>query len=685
MQQRIITVFLLLLCWSYTLPIAAVDTNPRTVISLDKEWGYKPMTDMRKEASLKKVTLPHTWNANYLEGTHSYNREMMVYKRALEVTPDMQEKRLFLYFEGVNSVANVFVNHQTVGQHLGGYTAFCFEITDFVHSGKNALELWVSNAYRADILPINGDFNVYGGIHRPCHLLVTEKNCISPLFYASPGVFIHQDQITDKEAAITVESMLSLKGMKEGLVVETTVTDAEGKMVASACTSVNGEVVRQSLRVENPILWNGKKNPYLYKVNVALYEGDRLVDEIEQSIGFRYFRADPEKGFFLNGQLLDLYGFCRHEDVAGKGSALVRSDYEKDMDLINEVGATAMRLAHYPHGETVYDLCDENGIVVWTEIPMCGPGGYDFTGYLHNEGFEDNARQITKELVYQKFNHPSICFWGIFNELLITDGKRFQAYDDPVPFVKEINALYKQIDPSRITAFATCVDQTNYLGCADLIAWNKYFDWNNSYQSACDFFDAVKANSNYQPAGVSEYGAAGNINQHACIVEGNVKLSSRMHPEEYQAICHEGYWKAFAERPYLWAKFIWQFSDMQSAIRNEGDTPGINDKGLITYDRKIPKDAFYFYKANWNPKPMLYISSRRFTERTNANVQVKVYSNLRESILYVNGKKVGKQKKDSLNRMVWNDVVLSKGRNEIRVEGKVKGEVIKDSCVWTCF
>lgn len=658
------------------------DNNPRTSILLDKGWGYKPLTNNKKDAPLIPVTIPHTWNANYLEGTTTYNREMMVYKRNLHITPAMKDKRLFLYFEGVNSAADVFINYRTAGQHLGGYTAFCLEITNFVKEGDNILEVWANNAYRTDILPISGDFNIYGGIHRPCHLIITEKNCISPTFHASPGVFIHQKNITEKKTDINVESILSLKDMKSGLKLKTTVTDANGKEVASSMTAVSEESVNQPLSIPDPILWNGKENPYLYNVTVELYEGEKVIDKVNQKTGFRYFHVDPEKGFFLNGKYLNLYGFCRHEDVKGKGSALQTEDYNTDLELIKEVGATAMRLAHYPHAEPMYELCDENGIILWTEIPMCGPGGYAYTGYLHNEGFENNARQVLKELVYQKFNHPSICFWGIFNELLITDNKKFQEYDNPVPFVKEINALYKQLDPSRLTAFATCVDQTNYLGCSDLIAWNKYFGWKSSQESASKFFDNVKSNSNNQPVGVSEYGAGASIHQHACTLDKSIKVASGVHPEEFQANCHEGYWNAFVKRPYLWAKFIWQFADAQSSIRKEGDTDGMNDKGLITYDRKEKKDAFYFYKANWNPEPMLYITSRRFTERTNQHTLVKVYSNLDEATLYINKKKIGKQKKDNVNRIIWENITLSPGENIIHVEGKAGNKILNDTCTW---
>ena len=668
-------------------------TNPREIITLDKDWQYKPISSTRKDAPMTSVTLPHTWNANYLEGTTLYNREMMVYQRKLEVTTEMQDKRLFLYFEGANSAADIFVNRRTVGQHFGGYTAFCVEITDYVTSGNNELEVWVSNAYRTDILPISGDFNIYGGIHRPCHLIITDKNCISPLFYASPGVFIHQNKISKQVAEITVESILSLKNNKAGLTLKTSIIDQKGKIIDSKESSVNSESLKQPFSISNPNLWNGKKNPYLYTVVSELYDNGKLIDSMEQKTGFRFFHADPDKGFFLNGEYLNLYGFNRHEDVEGKGSALTQEDYDLDMQLINEIGATAMRLAHYPHAEPMYDLCDKNGIVVWTELPFVGPGGYAYTGYLQNEGLERNTRGGLKELVYQKYNHPSICFWGIFNEILLNDGTVFKEYDNPVPFIKELNDLFKSLDSSRLTAFATCVDQTRYLDCADLVAWNKYFGWySDAAPGAGKFFDKMKNTSNNKPVGVSEYGAGGSINHHqwpldgkdqragSNIVDGNIPAS--FHPEEAQAYCHEGNWSAFIERPYLWAKFIWVFADYQSSIRKEGDKDGINDKGLLTYDRKVKKDAFYFYKANWNTEPMIYINSRRFTERNASQTQIKAYSNLKEATLYINGKKIGTAKKDNINRMVWDNVVLSPGKNEIIVKGKSGKESIEDTCTW---
>jgi len=678
MLQRTIF-FLFLLGGVLVSLVAKADDNPRTFILLDKGWGYRPVSDTGLKSSMKQVTVPHTWNANYIPGTRSYNREMMVYRRDLEITPDMKDKRLFLYFEGVNSSATVLVNNKSVGSHKGGYTAFCMEVTDYAKQGTNKLEVWVTNAYNPEILPISGDFNIYGGIHRPCHLLVTEQDCISPLFYASPGVFIHQDKVSEKQAQITVETMLSLRGKKQGLKVRTTIEDAKGNIISQNIEqNVTNENVKQPFVIEHPVLWNAKQNPHLYKVIVELLDNGKVIDRVEQRTGLRYFSVDADKGFFLNGKYLDLYGFCLHEEVEGKGSALSAEDHERDMELVKESGATSLRLVHYPHSESIYHLSDENGIVLWTEIPMVGPGGYDFCGFINTDGLKEHARQVLKELVYQKYNHPSICFWGIFNEIRTN-------YDNAEPFARELHELYKEIDPSRLTTLASCDDPKFYQNCSDLMAWNKYIGWygsRNAPETAGNFFDKAKAASNGKPVAISEYGGGANVEHHFSMKENDVKPSGQFHPEEGQTYIHEGNWSAFAQRPYMWAKYIWVFADFQSAIRNEGGKPGINDKGLVTYDRKIKKDAFYFYKANWSTEPMIYITSRRFTKRPEASVQVKVYSNLRENTLYVNGKKIGKQKSDSLHRVVWQNVTLSKGENRIRVEGKSKAGVIEDTCVW---
>ena len=563
-MNRLLTLTIVLFC--------AIGARAFTDEVLDTGWVYRPISDPNLTVKDKKVSLPHTWNAYYTKGTE-YNRETMVYTRRIAVNRDqLQNNRLFLRFEGVNSVADVFVNRQSVGHHKGGYTAFTIEITGEVKEGENIIEVWVSNAFRTDVLPISGDFNIYGGIHRPVHLITTRNDCISPLYYGSSGVLISQDKVTKEQAELTVETHLLASTDKR---LRVTMTDAEGKLVAQAETTINSDVVRQPLSIEKPVLWNGRKNPYLYTVNVELMEGTKVIDCVTEQTGLRYFSVDAEKGFFLNGEPYPLRGFNRHEDVEGKGSALLQEDHEHDMQLIKETGATMIRLSHYPQSRYFYELADREGMILWSEIPLCGPGGYNFTGYVKNT--EENARQVMLEMIYQNMNRPSVCFWGLFNEILVDDG-RFKAWDDPVPFVKELHQLCKQTDPSRLTTFATCVPHTHYLGCSDLMAWNKYFRHPGNEGNVRRFYEDAYTTRGGQPLGISEYGDAGSPHQHYDPRYDRV----RTHSETYQCLTHEGYWHAIKDMGWLWCKCIWQFSDIQTSIRHEGDRDGMNDKGMVT-------------------------------------------------------------------------------------------------------
>jgi beta-galactosidase len=643
----------------------------RTDVLLNDGWSIRPISNPTPGLKGTAVTLPHTWNANYIKGTE-YNRETMVYTRMLSVSSEMvRNSRLFLRFEGVNSVADVFVNRRTVGLHKGGYTAFCIEITDFVHEGDNDLEVWVGNAFRTDVLPISGDFNVYGGIHRPVHLLVTAKDCISPLYYGSAGVFIRQDNVTKERAELTVETKLSLRSGSRNLRLKTVMQDAQGSVVAEAENTIDDESVKQTFAIGKPILWNGRKNPYLYTVITELKDGEKVIDRQTEYTGLRYYSVDKDRGFFLNGEHYELRGFNRHEDVDGKGSALLPEDHELDMQMICETGATMIRLSHYPQSKIFYQLADRQGMVLWSEIPLVGPGGYDFTGYVRN--VEENARQVALEMVYQNYNHPSVCFWGLFNEILVNDG-RFREWDNPVDFVRSLNTLVKKADPSRLTTFATCVPHTYYLGCSDLMAWNKYFRKPGNEQKVRQFYAEARKTAGGQPLGISEYGDAGSVKIHYDPRYDRV----RDHAENYQLTTHEGYWKAVKEEPWLWCKCIWQFCDMQTSIRHEGDRDGVNDKGMVTYDRKTRKDIYYFYKAQWNPEPMVYITGRRFVNRRQPVTDVKAYTNLPSATLYVNGQKIGKAKTDELGRLMWKDIQLSEGENRIMV----KAGKLSDECVW---
>lgn len=657
----------------------------REVTTLTDGWSVKPYDRFMKSTPFEPVTVPHTWNTEYrfLNGEPFHLRGTYVYRRNIEKTPAMQGKRIFLYFEGANSAADVFINYKHVGDHLGGYLAFCLEITDALLDGDNMLEVWVSNAHRTDVLPIMGDFNVAGGLHRPVHLIVTEQDCINPLFHASPGVFIRQDVISRAKAAFTVSTLLSLKGGKAGLKVRSTVYDAAGNVVASAEKPASGDKVDIAFSIDKPHLWHGRKDPYLYTVKSELLAEGSVVDCVEQKTGFRTIGADPDKGFLLNGEVYDLRGFCRHEDMEGKASALSMEDYERDIAIAEECGATGWRLVHYPHAEPMYDLSDSHGFIVMTEIPMCGPGGYQFAGAIQSKGFEQNARQCAEELVYQKFNHPSVCFWGIFNEVLAHNGKGRYGYDDPEAFASRINDLYHSLDTSRPTTLANAVDLPLFLHCADIIGINFYYAWYwDSEETVGEHFDKEKATAAGKPVGITEYGGGASINHHQYPVNKNLDPGGYFHPEEKQSECHELNWEQLSVRPYLWSKFIWVFADFPSQIRREGEKDGYNDKGLVTRDRSVKKDAFYLYKAQWNPEPMVYITSRRFTDRSDASAVIKVYTNQGKVNFYLNGEKVGTAAPDRIGRASV-AVTLKPGANTVRVEAlKGRKVIASDTCTW---
>jgi len=647
----------------------------RIVQDFDADWNFYFASDVSKNITKTPVTLPHTWNADEVMSGKPYTRTVGNYEKKVIFPNAYRDKRLFLRFEGVNSVANVLVNQKFVGKHTGGYTAFCLEITDWVKLGEeNLITVQASNAYNLEVLPLSGDFNVYGGIHRPVSLIITGKSNITPLDFAASGVYLIQKKVSDQSAEIEVLTKLSLQN-PDNLAVKTTLRDAKGVIIAEKSQSVQADEVRQNFTLTQPHLWQGKADPYLYQVTVQLLANHQLVDEVVESLGLRYFHLDAEKGFFLNGKYLDLYGFCRHEDVQGKGSALHKTDHERDMTLIQQSGATALRLTHYPHSEYFYKLCDTNGLIVWTEIPLAGPGGYTWTGYVKNPATEANARQALQEMIRQHFNHPSIVFWGLFNELRLD-------FDDPMPFLRELNELAKQEDPTRLTTCATFLENDTYNTVSDAIGWNKYYGWYGGNPAQMEIWaDEIHQKFPQKAICVSEYGAGASIQHHQEEAKPVVP-ASRFHPEEWQTAFHEGNWQALQKRPFIWGKFIWLLADFGSYIRSEGDTLGINDKGLLTYDKQTPKDAFYFYQANWTDTPLVYLTEKRNKVRHKSLTDIKVYTNLPEAELFVNGKSIGKKGKDDLRRVVWNQVPLQKGMNKISVKAYHKKQLLQDEAEW---
>ncbi|QEM02581.1 beta-galactosidase [Mucilaginibacter rubeus] len=668
---------LLLIYTNYSFAqIGAPDS--RQVINFNSDWKFHLAYDIRKQPEKINVILPHTWNASdVLKGEANYAREAGIYEKSFIVKESWKNKRLFLYFEGANSVASVLINKHFITEHKGGYTAFCIEITDSIKPGEvNNIEVQVSNAYRTDVLPLCGDFNVYGGIHRPVSLLVTSKNCISPLDFASSGVYLTPKVLSDKTAAVNIVTKLSVNNIA-GLKVKADILDAGKNIIASVTSSVtNNTQCKQTVNLNQPHLWNGKADPYLYTVDVSLISDAKIIDQVTQPLGFRTYRVDADKGFILNGRYLDLHGVGFHEDVEGKASAVDSADLNKDMELIKEIGATAIRLTHYPHGKYFYDLSDRNGLVVWSEIPFVGPGGYTGAGYLKNQALENQVKQVLTEMIRQNYNHPAICFWGLFNELKLD-------HDDPVPFLKQLNEVAKKEDPTRLTTAATFLDGSQFNQVSDIIAWNKYYGWyDGEFKQIGSWADKTHHDYPRKPFAVSEYGAGGSPFKHA---ENDDKpdADGRFHPEEWQTRYHEANWQELSMRPFIWGKFVWALADFGSSIRTEGDAGGINDKGLVTYNRAVKKDAFYFYKANWNTEPMLYITDRRNTVRHHQVTVVKVYSTNPDVKLMVNGVAVKGSKADDFHTIRWDNVTLQKGKNKIEVSSNIDGRLLEDSCDWT--
>ena len=629
--------------------------NAREVTAL-KNWKWYPAYDVSRNPKMEDVTVPHSWNLTDVFNGMKYERGTYVYERILTLSDEQRKnKRFFLKFDGVNSYAEVAVNQQYVGYHAGGYTAFCLEITDKLLSGDNKLSVVVSNAYRTDVAPLAGDFNIYGGITRPVWLIVTERDCISPLDYGSNGVYIHQDKVTPEQAELRIETMLSLTtGKKSEL--RTTIIDKEGNVVAET----NGK----RITLKNPTLWNGRKNPYLYKVRVELIQNGRVIDCVEEQTGLRYFSLDADKGFFLNGQHLDLHGVCRHEEGYQTGGLYNEAAMRQDADIISELGCTGVRFVHYPHSRYDVKQYDERGIVLWQELNLAGPGGYNSPGYVKNPQLEVNVMQNLIEMVKQHYNSPAICFWSLCNELSF-------KYDEPASFLRKLHEKAKELDPQRLTTLAICYDQDKFQGITDCIGWNKYFGYYEKTGGVGDFMDKAHHEAGRQPIGLCEYGAAGSHRQHGF----EPKVTNKIHYEENQARVHEENWLDMHTRDYAWCKFIWQYADNPSSIRDEGDQRGMNDKGIVSYDRTVRKDAYYFYKANWSSDPVLYIAARRYTQRTEAKTEVKVYTNQPQATLYVNNRRIGKAKKDEIGRITFKGITLRQGENVIRVTaGKLMNE-----------
>ena len=670
-SSRLVSVVLFMLCG---MSIFA----QRQDILLNNDWNFRFSHQVQKGTEVR-VDLPHTWNAqDALSGKIDYKRGIGNYEKNLFIRSEWKGKRLFIRFEGVNNIADVFVNRRHIGEHRGGYGAFIFEITGKVEYGKeNSILVRVNNGEQLDIMPLVGDFNFYGGIYRDVHLLIIDETCISPLNYASPGVRLIQDSVSHKYAKVRAFVDLS-NGGSSNREVELNVRLLDGQRVVKEGTkkvNLSGNAAMQqefTFEIDQPHLWNGRQDPFLYQAEVILSRNGQMVDRVIQPLGLRFYRIDPDKGFFLNGKHLPLQGVCRHQDRSEVGNALRPQHHEEDAALMLEMGVNAVRLAHYPQATYFYDLMDKNGIIVWAEIPFVGPGGYNDKGFVDLPAFRANGKEQLKELIRQHNNHPSICVWGVFNELT-------ELGDNPVEYIKELNVLAHQEDPTRPTTSASNqMGDLNFI--TDAIAWNRYDGWYGGTPADLGkWLDRMHKDHPEICISISEYGAGASIyHQQDSLVK--TVPTSWWHPENWQTYYHIENWKTISSRPYVWGSFVWNMFDFGAAHRTEGDRPGINDKGLVTFDRKVRKDAFYFYKANWNrEEPMLYLTGKRNTVRTQRLQIITAFTNLSGAELFVNGKSYGKAIPDSYAILEWKNVELEPGENEIKVVSTNKKLPLSDS------
>lgn len=584
----------------------------REITKIMKGWEFTG-----PDGTTTTVDLPHTWNArDGQDGGNDYWRGTCIYRTHFAAPQfNTVSHQVWIQFDGVNASAHVVLNGSPVCNHDGGYSTFRANITELLRD-ENELTVEVDNSKNDRVYPQKADFTFYGGIYRDVSLMVVSKNHFTLDYFGGPGIRI-TPTVQGTDASVQVTTWHDGEGE-----VSIELLDAAGNTVAT------GKGPDITLTIFNAHLWNGVKDPYLYSCKARLVVNGTVEDETTTRFGVRSFKVDPKKGFFLNGKSYPLHGVSRHQDRKGLGNAITREMHDEDMALIKEIGANTIRLAHYQHDQYFYDLCDEVGMVVWAEIPYISE---------HMPNGRENTISQMKELIIQNYNHPCIVCWGVSNEITISTKDKKDMLDNH----RQLNDLCHEMDKTRLTTlacYAMCGPFNRSAHITDMVSWNLYLGWyvpgfilNDLWMG---FFHLCFPN---RPFGYSEYGAEGMPNLHS------THPHRGDHTEEYQAKYHEYMLRCFKRHPWMWATHVWNMFDFAADARDQGGEPGMNHKGLVTFDRKTKKDSFYLYKAWWSDEAFVHICSKRFVERTGSTATVKVYSNQSTVALYVNGNKVGEQ------------------------------------------
>jgi len=598
------------------------------------------------------VALPHTWNAlDGQDGGADYWRGIGTY--TIDLPNPTKGLKQYIELRGANHVATVYCNGRELGTHKGGFSTFRYDLTDAMLPEGNVLTVTVTNA-KCDVYPQNADFTFYGGLYRDVTFLEVSDTHFDLLMDGTEAVFV-----TPHNVGKTRIDLFPVNA--EGALVCVTLRDAEGNIVGTAETDALAHT-HVLIDVKQPHLWNGVADPYCYTCEANLLLGEEVTDTVIVTYGYRSFHVDPNTGFWLNGKNVPLHGVSRHQDRLDKGWAISKADHEEDVAIIKELGANTIRLAHYQHDQYFYDLCDKTGFVLWAEIPF-------ISQFIPTEEAYNNTISQMTELVAQNYNHPAICFWGISNEILIGADR-----EDLRQNLRDLHELAKTMDPSRLTTMAqvsmTPMDsEHNFI--TDVVSYNHYFGWyGGDVEDNGPWFDKFHALHPDKCLGVSEYGAENILSWHSAEPENHD------YTEEYANHYHQEMLKTFAQRPFLWSTHQWNCFDFAADARNEGGVQGRNNKGLVTYDRKTRKDAYYLYKAWWNPEPMVFVSGGRFVDRAPGERNVIVYTNCDQVTLVVNGVNVAT--KQAVDHMItFEDVALNDGANTVTAfSGDVKANEI---------
>jgi beta-galactosidase len=618
----------------------------RTVLNINENWKFsKTGNGSRPPGAVfgrwDRVNLPHTWNnMDGQDGGNDYFRGACWYKKEISISLKTDEQA-FLEFQGANAIAEVFVNGSKAVRHEGGFSTFRADVTKYLKKGKATLLVRVDNAVNESVYPQTADFTFCGGIYRDVNLIIVNQTHFDLEISGTNGVFVTPKMNPDGSADVSIAARLQ---------------NADGCFVRY---KINNETIECSadkpgaeFHIHDPHLWHGRKDPFLYELKAQLLKDGKTVDEAVVPFGIRSFKVASQKGFFLNGEPYPLRGVSRHQDWENMGWAITRKEHIADMELIEETGANAIRLAHYQHSPDFYDLCDRRGMIVWAEIPF-------ISVFMTGEAAKQNTLSQMKELVLQNYNRPSIVCWGIANEITI-GGMQDGLLDN----LKELNDLCHELDQTRPTVLAALSMVENgspHNFITDILGYNHYFGWYmGTVEENGPWIDKFHAEYPDTCLGISEYGCEGIVKYH------NDDPQVQDYSEEYQAYYHEKLLETFASRPFLWSTFAWVMFDFASDMRDEGGMKGRNNKGLVTADRKIKKDSFYIYKAYWSVQPFVHICSSRFVERASETITVKVYSNLPTVALTVNGTEFASKLGNKI--FIFENVPLIAGENKVEAK-----------------